>query len=80
MGATRWMQLFQLRRSPEEESEETKLLKALYQAEKEYNVAVAYFREATEPEIIDEAIFRMEAARRKYSYFLKRVRSCSSRN
>ncbi|MGI6642849.1 MAG: DUF2508 family protein [Bacillota bacterium] len=47
---------------------------ALLEAQKEYNVALSYFDEATEPEIIDEAIFRMEAARKKYSYFLRKYR------
>ncbi len=50
-------------------------LEALLQAQKEYNMALSYFDEATEPEVIDEAIFRMEAARRKYSYFLRKYRS-----
>jgi len=73
------MGIFPLRRESQVESERAKLLRALGEAEKEYNVAVSCFREATAPELIDEAIFLMEAARKKYSYFLKLVRksSCS---
>jgi len=66
--------LFTLKKDPVEESERAKLLKALYQAQKEYNVALSYFREATDAEIIDESIYLMEAARKKYSYFLKKIR------
>lgn len=75
MGAT-WR--MQLKRSckdfSQEELEKKKLLSALNQAQKEYNVALSHFHAVTEPEIIDEAIYRMEAARKKYSFFLKRVR------
>ncbi len=50
-------------------------LVALKQAQKEYDVAVSCFEEAVETELIDEAIFLMEAARRKYSYFLRKYKS-----
>ena len=56
-------------------SEEDVYLEALKQAQKEYDMAMCHFDEATEPEIIDEAIFRMKAARKKYSYFLRMYRS-----
>ncbi|HHX28768.1 MAG TPA: DUF2508 family protein [Firmicutes bacterium] len=52
---------------------------ALNQAQSEYEVAKSCFSEAVEPEIIDEAIFLMQAARKKYSYFLKKVRESSTR-
>jgi len=62
-----------------ETSQRDMYLLALNQAQTEYDVARSYFGEAVEPEIIDEAIYLMEAARKKYSYFLKKVRdSCSS--
>lgn len=55
-----------------------KYLAALNQAQNEYEVAMSCFREATDPEIIDEAIFLMQAARKKYSYFLKKVRQTTA--
>lgn len=66
----------QLRRPrPERETQEReKCLAALRSAQREYDVARSCFGEAVEPEIIDESIFLMEAAKRKYSYFLRRVR------
>lgn len=58
----------------EKELERRALLKALRQAEHEMDVALSYFHESTDPEIIDHAIYLMEAARKKYSYFLKKAR------
>ncbi len=55
-------------------TEENLCLKALLQAQKEYEVALSYFDESTEPEAIDEAIFRMQAARKKYSLFLRKYK------
>ncbi len=72
MGATRIMQAL----APKACSDELEsYLLALKQAQKEYDVAVSCFEEAVEPELIDEAIFLMEAARRKYSYFLRKYKS-----
>jgi hypothetical protein len=56
------------------ERELSDLMKALEQAQKDYCVAASCFDEAVESDRIDEAIFLMEAARRKYSYYLKRLR------
>jgi hypothetical protein len=56
------------------ERELSNLMRALEQAQKDYSVASSCFEEAVETERIDEAIFLMEAARRKYSYYLKRLR------
>lgn len=56
------------------QEDRAKYLSALSQAQSEYEVAMSCFCEAIDPEIIDEAIFLMQAARRKYSYFLKKVR------
>lgn len=50
------------------------LLKALEQAKRDYCVASSCFREAVETDRIDEAIFLMEAASRKYSYYLRLLR------
>lgn len=65
-------------RGQSSEDERAKTLRALDQAQKEYEVALSCFRESTEPEIIDEAIYLMEAARRKYSYFLKKLRAMAA--
>ena len=66
----------QLRKARPDEVSQSRAhyLQALKSAQREYDIARSYFGEAIEPEIIDESIFLMEAARRKYSYFLRRVR------
>ncbi|MFY9358552.1 MAG: DUF2508 family protein [Bacillota bacterium] len=76
VGATRWMQLFDLfsRKQEGQDNEMAQLLKALRQAQKDYDVALSCFREATEADRVDEAIFLMEAARKKYSYYLRKLR------
>jgi len=57
-----------------ETQEWNKNIAALKAALQEYDVARSCFGEAVEPEIIDESIYLMEAAKRKYSYFLRQVR------
>ncbi|MGI6620905.1 MAG: DUF2508 family protein [Bacillota bacterium] len=70
------MQLFDLfsRKQGAQDTETAQLLRALRQAQKDYDVAVSCFREATEADRVDEAIFLMEAARKKYSYYLRKLR------
>lgn len=71
--------LFRKARSSSASDKETQdFLFALNQARSEYEVAQSCFSEAVEPEIIDEAIYLMQAARKKYSYFLKKVRESST--
>jgi len=71
--------LFQKARPlPQGEKEKQDLLSALRQARNEYEVAQSCFSEAVEPEIIDEAIYLMQAASKKYSYFLKKVREAEA--
>jgi hypothetical protein len=65
-------------RASGEASERDRYLSALNQAQAEYDVARSCFAEAVESEIIDEAIYLMEAARKKYSYFLRKVRGSYS--
>lgn len=66
-------------RTDSETQERDRYLVALKSAQREYDVARSCFGEAVEPEIIDESIFLMEAARRKYSYFLRRFRDAYQR-
>jgi hypothetical protein len=66
------------RRVEAEDVDREKYVAALKSAQQEYDVARSCFGEAVEADIIDESIFLMEAARRKYSYFLRRVRNAST--
>jgi len=80
VGATRWMQLFPLfsKRQGGHDDEMAQLLRSLRQAQKDYNVALSCFEEVTETDRVDEAIFLMEAARKKYSYYLRKLRDHTS--
>lgn len=40
----------------------------------EYEAAHAYFNLVTEPDLVDHAVYRLEAARKRYAYFLKKAK------
>ncbi len=44
------------------------------QAYAEWQAAANYFDNVADPDLVDFAIFDMEAARKKYSYMLKKAR------
>lgn len=44
-------------------------------AKQEWLDAQSYFNHATEPELVDHAILSLQAAERKYMYWLKRMRN-----
>ena len=55
-------------------SEDEKFLEQLNQAHEEWHNAELYFQSVTEPDLIDYAIYKMEASRTKYIYLLKQAR------
>ncbi|MGI9860948.1 DUF2508 family protein [Moorella naiadis] len=48
---------------------------AIREAREEWLAAQRFFAEVTEPELVDQAIFRLEAAERRYMYLWKVVRN-----
>lgn len=44
-------------------------------AKQEWFTAQSYFEQATEPELVDHAILSVEAAERKYMYWLKQLKN-----
>jgi hypothetical protein len=44
-------------------------------AKKEWLDAMSYFNQAVEPDLVDHAIMTMQAAERKYMYWLKRMKN-----
>ncbi len=50
------------------------ILRAVNQAHAEWINAQNYFNSVSEPELVDYAIYNMEAARKKYMYMLKQAR------
>jgi len=50
------------------------ILRAINQAHAEWVNAQNYFNSVSEPELVDYAIYNLEAARKKYMYMLKQAR------
>lgn len=61
-------------RLDEESRSRGRYLQAPKAAQRECDIARSHSGEAIEPEIIDESMFLMDAAKRKHLYFLWRVR------
>ncbi|MDN5344350.1 MAG: hypothetical protein PWQ18_461 [Clostridia bacterium] len=51
------------------------LAEAIKEAREEWLAAQRFFAEVTEPDLVDQAIFRLEAAERRYMYLWKVVRN-----
>ena len=50
------------------------LIDAVEAAKQEWLIAKKYFESVTDPDLIDHAVYLMEAAQRKYMYLLKKAR------
>ncbi len=50
------------------------LLESIEQAHKEWQMASGFFEHVTDPDLIDMAIYSMDAAEKKYVYLLKIAR------
>lgn len=50
------------------------LLHLLEEARKDWKLSRAYFDDVTENELIDHAIYTMEAAEQRYAYLLKKAK------
>ncbi|NLL49348.1 MAG: DUF2508 family protein [Firmicutes bacterium] len=62
---------------PSEPTGETpeELTAIVHAAKQEWLDAQSYFNNATEPELVDHAILSLQAAERKYMYWLKRMKN-----
>ncbi|HBT47622.1 MAG TPA: hypothetical protein DEA73_07060 [Peptococcaceae bacterium] len=49
------------------------LVVALKEAQREWADAQNFFSQVTEPDLVDEAIYRLQAAERKFMYLYKEV-------
>lgn len=54
-------------------TDEQQLLKAVEVARQEWNQARSYFDHVTDPDLVDYAIYEIEAAERKYMYLLRQA-------
>jgi hypothetical protein len=57
------------------EPDDQAYLEEVRKAWQEWNAAQNYFENVSDPDLIDYAIYDLEAARRKYMYMLKQARS-----
>lgn len=57
-----------------EKTEKEKIIESLRLAEKEWKDKEEYFQSVTEPDLIDHAIYELEASKIKYIYLLKKVK------
>ncbi|MDD4503609.1 MAG: YaaL family protein [Clostridiaceae bacterium] len=57
--------------SPRGKDENEELIKMIYKAKQEMIDAQCYFDNVTAPELVDHAIYKMEAAKSQYVYLLK---------
>ncbi|RKD26936.1 Protein of unknown function [Caminicella sporogenes DSM 14501] len=55
----------------EVKTEDEEILDSIKLAHEEWKNAEKYFENVTDPDLIDHAIYRMEAARIRYTYLLK---------
>lgn len=58
----------------EVKTEDEEILDNIRLAHEEWRNAEKYFENVTDPDLIDHAIYRMEAARTRYTYLLKLAR------
>ncbi|HHU79473.1 MAG TPA: YaaL family protein [Clostridiales bacterium] len=51
--------------------ENQELVNSIHAARQEWHAALSYFENVSDPDLVDYAIYRVEAAKRKYMYLLK---------
>jgi len=59
------------------ESPVPSIKEAVEQAREDWQASRAYFDMVSEPELVDHAIYMMEAAQTRYSYLLKKAKELS---
>lgn len=50
------------------------MIQAIEKARQDWMIAKSYFNNATDPDLVDHAIYSIEAAEKKYMYLLKQAR------
>lgn len=61
-----------------EQMEEEKILENLRKAHREWKDKERYFQYVTDDDLIDYAIYDLEATKRKYSYLLKKIKESNA--
>lgn len=79
LGNDRWKRILGgftsiVKKRARRDDEKEAILSSLKQAEVEWKAKEEYFNHATDPDLVDFAIYDIEASRRKYSYLLKKLK------
>ncbi len=64
----------------EVKTDEEQLIDSIRMAHEDWKNAEKYFQNVTDPDLIDHAIYRIEAARTRYNYLLKLAREMGLHN
>jgi hypothetical protein len=67
-------EFFRRFKSIPKDSEENYLLRLLEEAKQDWSVSRSHFNDMTEEEMIDHAIYTMDAAEQRFSYLLKKAK------
>lgn len=57
-----------------EKTEKEKILESLKEAQEEWKDKEEYFQSVTEADLVDHAIYELEASKIKYIYLLKKIK------
>ena len=57
-----------------EKTEKEKILESLKEAQEEWKNKEEYFQSVTEADLVDHAIYELEASKIKYIYLLKKIK------
>lgn len=60
-------------------TDEDKMLDTIRSAHEEWKNAESFFQNVTDPDLVDHAIYRVEAARTRYTYLMKQAREMGIR-
>lgn len=55
-------------------NEEEEIIKSIRKAQEEIESKEKYFNHATDPDLVDYAIYDIETSRKKYNYLLKKLK------
>lgn len=58
----------------EEKTEDEKMIESLKKAHEEWKNKEVYFQSVSDPDLVDHAIYELEASKIKYIYLLKKVK------
>lgn len=58
----------------EESDNDSELLQAVVQAQREWETAKKIFETVTDPDLVDYAIYQVQAAQKRYTYLLRQAK------